>query len=154
MTQHAPDWTATPATPRESWTKSRNRPPSGPAASKQRPLPMEMHSRASQRSSRRPSSARIGRDRGMPKKLSSPCAARGASLQLKIGLPYQIYVNAPRAKFGGLGCRVWAAVGARLLKVGLSVLNPPLERGGNAVLDTGWYRMVPTVCGFECRRYT
>ena len=50
--------------------------------------------------------------------------------------------------------RVWAAVGARLLKVGLSVLNPPLERGGNAVLDTGWYRMVPTVCGFECRRYT
>ena len=72
-------------------------------------------------------------------------------MQLKIGLPYQIYVNAPRAKFGGLGCRVWAAVGARLLKVGLSVLTPPLERGGNAVLGTGWYR---TVCGFECRRYT
>ena len=72
-------------------------------------------------------------------------------MQLKIGLPYQIYVNAPRAKFGGLGCRVWAAVGARLLKVGLSVLTPPLERGGNPVLGTGWYR---TVCGFECRRYT
>ena len=71
-------------------------------------------------------------------------------MQLKIGLPYQIYVNAPRAKFGGLGCRVWAAVGARLLKVGLSVLTPPLERGGNAVLGTGWYR---TVCGFERRRY-
>ena len=45
---------------------------------------------------------------------------------------------------------VWAAVGARLLKVGLSVLTPPLERGGNAVLGTGWYR---TVCGFERRRY-
>ena len=38
LTQHAPDWTATPATPRKSWTKSRDRSPSGPAASKQRPL--------------------------------------------------------------------------------------------------------------------
>ena len=63
-------------------------------------------------------------------------------MQLKIGLPYQIYVDAPRAKLVAWD-RVWAAVGARLLKVGLSVLNPPLERGGNAVLDTGWYRMVP-----------
>jgi len=71
-------------------------------------------------------------------------------LQLKIGLPYQIYVDAPRAKLVAWD-RVWAAVGARLLKVGLSVLTPPLERGGNAVLGTGWYR---TVCGFECRRYT
>ena len=71
-------------------------------------------------------------------------------MQLKIGLPYQIYVDAPRAKLVAWD-RVWAAVGARLLKVGLSVLNPPLERGGNAVLGTGWYR---TVCGFECRRYT
>ena len=69
---------------------------------------------------------------------------------VKIGLPYQIYVNAPRAKLVAWN-RVWAAVGARLLKVGLSVLTPPLERGGNAVLGTGWYR---TVCGFECRRYT
>ena len=71
-------------------------------------------------------------------------------MQLKIGLPYQIYVDAPRAKLVAWD-RVWAAVGARLLKVGLSVLTPPLERGGNAVLGTGWYR---TVCGFECRRYT
>ena len=71
-------------------------------------------------------------------------------MQLKIGLPYQIYVDAPRAKLVAWD-RVWAAVGARLLKVGLSVLNPPLERGGNPVLGTGWYR---TVCGFECRRYT
>ena len=92
---------------------------------------MEMHSRASQRSSRRPSSARIGRDRGMPKNDRVRAQRGGASLQLKIGLPYQIYVNAPRAKFGGLGCRVWAAVGAPITGVGLSVLTPPLERGGN-----------------------
>lgn len=62
-------------------------------------------------------------------------------MQLKIGLPYQIYVDAPRAKLVAWD-RVWAAVGARLLKVGLSVLNPPLERGGNAVLGTGT-KLVP-----------
>ena len=65
-TQHAPDWTATPATPRKSWTKSRMTGASGPAASKQRPLPR--NASASQRSSRRPSSARIGRDRGTAEK--------------------------------------------------------------------------------------
>ena len=33
-----------------------------------------------------------------------PCAARGAPLRPKIGLPYQLYVSAPRAKkFGSLG---------------------------------------------------
>ena len=83
--------------------------------------------------------------------IESVRSARGfVAAQNRATLP-NLYVNAPRAKFGGLGCRVWAAVGARLLKVGLSVLTPPLARGGNAVLGTGWYR---TVCGFECRRYT
>ena len=87
LTQHAPDWTATPATPRKSWTKSRDRSPSGPAASKQRPLPMEMHSRASQRSSRRPSSARIGRDRGMPKNDRVRAQREGLRCSSKSGYP-------------------------------------------------------------------
>ena len=78
----------------------------GPQRRNKGHFPIGIGGRASQRSSRRPSSARIGRDREMRISSAAPCAARGAPLQPKIGLPYQLYVSAPRAKFGSLGWRV------------------------------------------------
>ena len=81
----------------------------GPQRRNKGHFPIGIGGRASQRSSRRPSSARIGRDREMRISSAAPCAARGAPLQPKIGLPYQLYVSAPRAKFGSLGWRVGCA---------------------------------------------
>ena len=90
----------------------------GPQRRNKGHFPIGIGGRASQRSSRRPSSARIGGDREMRISSAAPCAARGASLQPKIGLPYQLYVSAPRAKFGGLGWRVGCA-GWHLTKSGM-----------------------------------
>ena len=81
-------------------------------------FPIGIGGRASQRSSRRPSGARIGRDREMRISSAAPCAARGAPLPPKIGLPCQLYVSAPRANFGGLGWRVGCA-GWHLTKSGM-----------------------------------
>ena len=100
--------------------------------------PMGMHGRASQRSSRRPSGARIGRDREMRISSAAPCAARGAPLQPKIGLPYQLYVSAPRAKFGGLGWRV--GCGRRPVPKGGIVRNKPsLGIARNNLFLRSWF---------------
>ena len=97
----------------------------GPQRRNKGHFPIGIGGRASQRSSRRPSSARIGRDREMRISSAAPCAARGASLQPKIGLPYQLYVSAPRAKFGSLGWRV--GCGRRALpKSGIVRYRPSL----------------------------
>ena len=71
----------------------------GPQRRNKGHFPIGIGGRASQRSSRRPSSARIGRDREMRISSAAPCAARGAPLQPKIGLPYQLYENSVPTKF-------------------------------------------------------
>ena len=70
---------------------------------------------------------------------AAPCAARGAPLQPKIGLPYQLYVSAPRAKFGGLGWRVGCGR-CPITKSGIERLNP--SPGTGRQCGTG-YRLVP-----------
>ena len=110
----------------------------------------ERPGRTSQRSRRSVERAYRPRSRHAEKMIESVRSARGfVAAQNRATLPNLCKCTA---------CKIWwlgmPRVGCGrcpITKVGLSVLTPPLERGGNAVLGTGWYR---TVCGFECRRYT
>jgi len=138
LTQPAPDWTAS-RTPRERRQRHAIRSPSGPAASKQRPLPYR-NSRSSVPAQQSPSLERAYRPRSRhaKKMIESMRGARGfVAAQNRATLPNLCRCTA--CKIGGLGSRVGCGR-CPITKSGIERLKP--SPGTGRQCGTG-YRLVP-----------